>query len=205
MSYIERYRPREGESHNKILVVTGIPGSGKDYLLSQAAEQGLIHPSVRTTTFSEELFTYLKSMYPNLKTRDDIRNLLSQDEVRSGIVKIVDRIIQSQPAALNTHVVYSQRESLVANPDIDKRINPCGYLFVWSEPDQIIAWRTEDRTRERPAEKIDDIATHQDIALEVVSVVAKHTGASLKTIWNRYDNVYENLAVIHDLTDNIVL
>lgn len=84
-------------------------------------------------------------------------------------------------------------------------MHPHGYLFVWSEPDQIATWRAQDTERVRPPESIDDIALHQDIALEVVSVIARHTGASFKTIWNRTDNTINNLAVIYERTRQLTL
>lgn len=74
MSYIERYRPKEGEGHNKILVITGVPGSGKDYLLVKAKRLGMVPPSVKTFGFGEELFDYLKATHPSIQTRDDIRH-----------------------------------------------------------------------------------------------------------------------------------
>ncbi|GIW57639.1 MAG: adenylate kinase [Candidatus Dojkabacteria bacterium] len=198
MRYIERYRPKEGEGHNKILVITGVPGSGKDFLLSEAVKQGIIPSSVRMFSFGEELFAYLKTIHPQIQIRDDVRTLLTQDDVWQGVIGVIDKLIQAQPAILNTHVVYRQRESLITNPNVDKRMHPAGYLFVWSEPNQIAEWRARDISRGRPPESIDDIALHQDIALEVVSVVARHTGACLKTVWNRTDNVADNLALIQE-------
>lgn len=205
MSYIERYRPKEGEGHNKILIVTGLPGSGKDHLLAEANRLSMIEPSIRTFSFGEELFNYLKTTHPNIQTKDDIRILLTQDEVRQGVMSVINRLVQAQPAILSTHVVYSQRKSLIANPDVDKRMHPHGYLFVWSEPEQIAAWRAQDTGRVRPPESANDIALHQDIALEVVSVVARHTGASLKTLWNRFDNVADNLSIIQERAREISL
>ncbi len=94
---------------------------------------------------------------------------------------------------------------LITNLDIDKRIHPQGYLFVWSEPDQIAAWRAQDTPRVRPPESNDNIALHQGIALEVVSVIARYTGASLKTIWNRADNISDNLSLIQDKSRTLTL
>jgi adenylate kinase len=205
MRYVERYRPKEGEDHNKILVVTGVPGSGKDYLLGEAGKQEMLPSSVKSISFSTELFIYLKSVFPQIQTRDDIRTLLSQDEVREGVLGVIGRIIQAQPVTLNTHVVYRQRESLISNPDIDKKMKPHGYLFVWSEPDQIATWRAQDTSRERPVESVEDIALHQDVALETVSAFARHTGASLKTIWNRSDNVTANLATLQERVRELTL
>lgn len=205
MRYIERYHPKEGDGHNKILVITGVPAVGKDYLLSESKRLGMIPPSVRSFSFGEELFVYLQTLYPQVKTRDDIRTLLSQDVIRAAVEGIIFRMIQAQPSMLNTHVVYRQKDSIVTNPDLDKRIHPHSYLFVWSEPDQIAKWRSLDTSRTRPAESVTNIALHQDIALEVVSVVARHTGASLKTVWNRADNTQENLVLIQEKVHEIIL
>lgn len=205
MRYIERYRPKEGEGHNKILIVTGVSGSGKDFLLSEAVRQGRIVPTVRTFSFGQELFDYLKMIHLQIQTRDDIRTLLSQDEVRNSILSVIDRLIQAQPEILNTHVVYRQQESYTVNPDIDKRIHPAGYVYVWSEPDQIVQWRIQATTRIRPIESVDEIALHQDLGLEIVSVLARYTGASLKTIWNRADNLTENLETIEQQIRDLIL
>lgn len=99
---------------------------------------------------------------------------------------------------INIHVVYKQGESLVANPDIDRRIHPVGYIYIWSEPDQISQWRAQDTSHLRRSETIEDISLHQDIALEAALLIARHTGAGLKTIWNRRDNVEKNLTTIEE-------
>lgn len=205
MRYIERYRPKEGEGHNRILIVTGVSGSGKDFLLSEAARQSHIPDTVRTFSFGQVLFDYLRTIHPQIQTRDDIRTLLNQDEVRNGILGVIDALIQAQPVTLNTHVVYRQRESYTINADIDKRIHPVGYVYVWSEPDQIAEWRIQATTRTRPAESVDAIALHQELGLEIVSVLARYTGASLKTIWNRADNVTENLETIEERVRELIL
>lgn len=144
-------------------------------------------------------------IHPQIQTRDDIRTLLSQDEVRNGILDVVDRLIQAQPAILNTHVVYKQQESYTVNPDVDKRIHPAGYVYVWSEPDQIAQWRIRTTPRARPLESVDEIVLHQELGLEIVSVLARYTGASLKTIWNRVDNVTENLETIEQRIRDLIL
>lgn len=84
MGYVERYWPCEGEGHNKILVITGISGAGKDFFLSEATKQGIIPPAVKTFSFGEELLTYFRSIYPYVRTRNDIRDVLTQYQEREG-------------------------------------------------------------------------------------------------------------------------
>jgi len=198
MGYVERYKPKEGEGHNKILVVTGISGVGKDFLLSESVKQGVIPPSVKTFSFGEELLAYFKTIYPYIRTRNDIRNVLTQEQEQGGITEVIDRLIRLQPTMLGIHVVYKHRESLVANPDIDRKMHPVGYIYVWGEPDQIAQWRTQDTSRLRKSESVEDISLHQNIALEIALLIARYTGAGLKTLWNRTDNVVENLATIKE-------
>ncbi len=199
MSYKERYLPKEGENHNRILILTGVSGSGKDFLLSEARRQGIMPNGVKTFNFGDELFNHLKRVYPALRTKDDIRTALTNEQVRKGILSIIDGVIDSQPVIVNTHVLNKQRETIALNPDIDTRIHPTGYLFVWSEPDQIVRWRKEDTTRTREVETVDEIVLHQNLALEFVSVFARHTNASLHTLWNRTDNLADNLTKLQEI------
>ena len=64
---------------------------------------------------------------------------------------------------------------------------------------------SQDTSRVRPAESVEDIALHQDVALETVSAFARHKGASLKTIWNRSDNVVANLATLQERVRELTL
>jgi len=199
MPYQERYLPKEGENHNRILMLTGVSGSGKDFLLSEARRQGILPNRVKTFNFGEELFNHLKRVYPILQTRDDIRIALTDEQVRKGVLSIIDGVIDNQPVIVNTHVINKQRGAIAANPDIDKKIHPAGYLFVWSEPGQIANWRTEDTSRVREVETVDEIASHQNLALEFVTLLARHTNASLLTIWNRTDNLASNLTKLQEI------
>jgi adenylate kinase len=199
MSYQERYLPKEGENHNRILMLTGISGSGKDFLLSQAGRQSILPNEVKTFNFGDELFNHLKNVYHTLRTRDDIRTELTDEQVRKGILSIVDGVIDSQPIIVNTHVVNKHRGTFAANPDIDKRIRPVGYIFVWSEPGQIATWRKGDTGRARVEETVDEIALHQNLTLDFVTQIASYTRASLVTMWNRTDNLANNLTKLQEI------
>ena len=172
MKIIERYVPQTRDDLNRFIIVTGVSGSGKDYLLDKSVRQGGLPSGSRVVNFGTELFEELRVRNPQLRTRDDIKTQLTQGDVRQGVVHLVDRLIDQQPAVINVHVVFRQNESLILNPDSDRRLRPGHYLFVWSDPEQIQRWRAVDSSRVRQSESFDEIALHQDIALSVVSTMA---------------------------------
>ncbi len=204
MGYDERHIASRGNDHNRIMIVTGVSASGKDFLLSEANRNGLIAPPIRTLSFGQELFRHLRSQYPQIKTRDDINTQLNSSELRQGILYVANEIVEKQPAILNTHVVSRQNDSIITNPDVDMKVRPLSYVYVWSEPGQIELWRSADVGRARRQESADEISLHQDIAVEVVRIIAEHTGASFTTLWNRPDNVTENLAKIEERSAGLV-
>jgi adenylate kinase len=203
MSFKERYLPKESEDLNRIMIATGVSGCGKDYLLGQMSDQGVLPSDLQVVNFGTELFEQLRNMYPQIRSRDDMRTLLTQAEVRLGVFSLVDRLIATQPAVLNTHVVYRQNESLAMNPDFERRLRPGHYLYVWTDPEQISQWRAMDTSRVRPPESVDEIALHQDIAYEVVSTMAGHFGASFTAVWNRDDNVGQNIGVMQQRIEEL--
>lgn len=192
MSYRERFFSEEKGNHNKFTVLTGLSGCGKDYLLSKMKTMAILPPSIATVSFGERLFEVLQKYHPDITSRDDIKRLLSQEQVRNGVLQLCTDLLSIQPALINTHVVYRQNGSIAFNPDVEKKLNPTNYVFVWTEPEQIMLWRSADLSRKRPIETVDEIALHQDIAMEVTSIIAHHNGSGMLTLWNREDNILDN-------------
>ncbi|MFL5658312.1 MAG: AAA family ATPase [Ktedonobacteraceae bacterium] len=186
-------------THNSILVVTGIPGSGKNLLLAQLALQLGIASRIKIVQFGERLFTHLLARYPYLNTRDDINSILSQAEVKQGVIDLISWLIQNQPLILNTHVVYRQNNILTYNPDVEAQLNAKGYVFIWADPLQILKWRISDMTRVRSSETEADIALYQDTALQIVTTLAQRQGSGLTTVWNRSDNIQSNVTTLLNL------
>ena len=190
--------PSEHENHSRYTIMTGVSGCGKDFLIAKMKEFDLMPPSISSISFGEELFTLLKTNNPAIQSRDDIKRMLSQDQVRAGVLALCDRLMTSQPAIINTHVVYRQQDSLAFNPDILRRLNPTNFVYVWSDPEQIRQWRQADMSRNRPNEDADDIDLHQCVAMETTRIFAEYCGSGMRTIWNREDNVLDNIDRIQD-------
>jgi len=198
MRQIEEFGENTHQDHNKLITITGVSGCGKDFLISQMKNVGILPDSVPIISMGAELFSTLQDIYPHLQSRDDIKRLLSHEEVRAGVSRLCDRIINQQPAILNTHVVYRQADSLTFNPDVERHLNPASYVYVWSDPKNIASWRHSDKTRSRPDESIDDIALHQELAMKITRTIATFNGSSITIIWNREDNICDNIDALHE-------
>lgn len=209
MSYQERYRPRTNQELNKILTVTGVSGSGKDFLLDKVQTsnpEAVRH--IRIFNFGDLLFERLNRRIRSLKgeelkSKDDIRRALTQEEIKESIIEVAEEILESQPGIVNSHVAYLQKGSIQINPDVEERIGARTYFFVWADPEKITHWRnSEKRTREEQSVK--EILIHQEIALEATFIIASHLGAGFITSYNRDDNVSENVAKLLTEVEKLV-
>lgn len=178
--------------------MTGVSGSGKDHLLGKVVAAGLMPERVSRFSFGQLLFEQAKVTYPELHTRDDLKTMLTQEQVEAEASGVIERVIEAQPALINTHVVYRQGATLAINPEVEEDLHASHYMYVKAEPAQIVEWRNRDRSRNRSTETVTQIGLHQEIALEVVHAIAQHVGAEMITIDNRPDFVDANLATMHE-------
>jgi adenylate kinase len=190
--------PGETESNNRIMVLTGVSGSGKDHLIRRVVSAGLMPQRVRAYSFGQLLFEQAQATYPELRTRDDLKTMLTQEQVEAEASGIIGRLIAAQPALVNTHVVYRQGDTLAINPDVEEEMQASHYVYVKAEPAQIVGWRNRDTSRTRPPETASQIGLHQEIALGVIHAIAQHVGAELITINNHPDDIGTNLATMHE-------
>jgi adenylate kinase len=175
-----------------------VSGSGKDHLVGRVTAAGLMPGRVNRFSFGQELFEQAQRTYPGIRTRDDLKNMLTQEQVRAEVSGVVGRLVAAQPALVNTHVVYRQGDSLAINPDVEEELQASHYVYVKAEPAQIAEWRARDTSRTRPPETAAQIGLHQEIALGVVHAIAQHVGAELVTINNHPDYIDVNLATMHE-------
>lgn len=200
LMHIEKYHeilthlnPTRGDL-NRVSVVTGVSGCGKDYLLGHALKHGDLPRGIAVFSFGEELFQVLRSKYPLLKSRDDIKSMLTSDQLMGGICHTIDTVLDQQPAILNTHVAYKQGINISTNPRVESRINAKNYVFVWAEPEQIVEWRLQDTSRQRESESVEDVAIHQALALAMIITMAKYLGSGVHTIHNECSSVSTSLS-----------
>lgn len=180
-------------SHNRIGIVTGISGCGKDFLLGQSQASGALLDSLPVISFGEVLAQKLKqaSVLPERESRDGLKTLPPEIVSRyTGL--LLDEIIERQPLILNSHTVYKQGDNLVTNPVSEQRLKPSHYMFVSANPEDIVSWRASDTTRQRPAETTQKIELHQAIALGVVQAIADVMDSQLLVVHNTIDDTAGN-------------
>lgn len=196
MAFKELYLPQNPEiKHNSVLVVTGVSGSGKNFLINQAINSDLqIKKGINVVGVGEFITSKFGKLL-NVTSRDELKFLPQADLLRVTL-ELIDEILELEPVIANTHIVNKQQGSLAVNPEVNRKINPEGYIHVWADPDQIKHWRDND-TRLRTAESVEDIELHQDISATVVYEIAKHLGSSMINVYNYPENTQKNV-------DNII-
>lgn len=191
-------------NHNRIGIITGVSGSGKDFLVNSSLQTGSLPPSLPVVSFGEALAQRLRQ-HPEMTLdgeRDGLKTLPPEIVSRyTGI--LLDEMIERQPLVLNSHTVYKQGDSLVTNLASERRLKPSHYIFVTANPDNIVDWRTEDTSRRRPAETAPDIELHQAIALGVVQAIANVMDSQLLVVHNTIDDTAANTERIGDFLSTL--
>lgn len=188
------------EESSPLVVVTGVSGSGKDYLIEDFRDRSEL--AIDVVNFGQELFERARTLVPSLSNRDEISRKVSQSELYPIIEELAHDIRQRGPAILNTHVVYKQGEALVINPAVEQRIGPDLYAFVEADPEQIVEWRAHDATRDRQPENPDAIRLHQDVARSATAYLAEYVGARFVVIENTPGTLDQNWRL---LEENVVV
>ncbi|PIY94005.1 MAG: hypothetical protein COY68_04205 [Candidatus Levybacteria bacterium CG_4_10_14_0_8_um_filter_35_23] len=189
------------ENKNKIVTVTGVSGSGKNFLMrsAQKAEPELFDGRISVFNFGSELFRNVVGQFPELKESgaDGLKRLPLED-LDLYIKKTLDSLLASQPCLQITHLVFKQRDSFVINPESEKKTQAVEYLFIQSDPEQIYNWRLENQnTRTREIESVDDINLHQVLARLSTVAIAQRLNVGMLVINN-------DPASINEVVDSIL-
>jgi adenylate kinase len=170
----------------KILLITGVSASGKDYLLNRAKEhEPRLGVEVPIISMGSAILSKLSRLGGETVYRDRMKHMVSNDVMRGVVRGIVSELVVTHPAiVLNGHMTYRQQGELVSNPDIDAEISPAAYAVVVADPSNIAEWRAADAGRRRETETVDEIAYHQDFTIQTAERMAVLLGAQCQIIEN---------------------
>lgn len=188
----------------KILLVTGVSASGKDYLLERAKHhEPRLGAEIPIVSMGSAILSELTQLGGGSVDRDKMKHAVTNDVMRGVVRSIVSGLVTGHPAAvLNGHITYRQQGKLVSNPDIDTEISPAAYVVVVANPRDIIEWRAADASRRREPETVDDIAYHQDFTVQTAERTALLLGAQCQIIENNLLNTdTSSLALATMVTD----
>ncbi len=178
---------------NRIVILTGIPGSGKTTVLDSAipalAKEGVKYKSVNYGTV---MFEIAKQM-GLVETRDDMRKLdpAKQKDIQKSAGKKISSMATVSSVIVDTHCTISTpRGYLPGLPEwVLKEIMPDTIVLVEAGAKNIAVRRNKDTTRTRDAESVDEIQYHQDINRAAAIAYCIMTGATTKIIKNEQDRL----------------
>ena len=178
---------------NRIVILTGIPGSGKTTVLGSALpvleKEGIKYKSVNYGTI---MFEIAKQM-GLVKTRDDMRKLdpAKQKDIQKSAGKKISSMATMSSVIVDTHcTINTSKGYLPGLPEwVLKEIMPDTIVLVEAGAKNIAVRRNKDMSRSRDAESVNDIQYHQDINRAASIAYCIMTGATTKIIKNEQDKL----------------
>lgn len=174
----------------KIIVMTGIPGSGKttvcNELLKLAEENGLKVKVVNFGTVMVELSEEIgKGMH-----RDDLRksSLEFQKRLQAEAARRIANMIKEVDGHIivDTHMSIKTPTGYLAGlpKHVLEELNPDCFVLVEAEAEEILRRRIKDETRRRDIEALEQVKEELQFSRLMAAACAVLTGSSVKIVKN---------------------
>lgn len=172
-----------------IIVVGGVPGSGKTSVIRRARE----FVAFEYVNYGDLFLDVAREAY-GIGHRDDMRRKLSIHDYRKLHKAVADRIREIDYADVNTPVVVDSH-FMVATPTgfypgfpdyVLKHLPAVAWVIVEADLEEIRARRLKDADLRRRGGKIeDDVWTHQDLNRSAAVLYAYLTNGTVYIVHNR--------------------
>ncbi len=172
---------------SQIVVLTGIPGSGKTTVTRKAIEKLEARGHrLRMVTYSDIMLD--EALKRGLvQVRDEIRKLAPQKQ--RELQSIAARLIADMATTslvVDTHATMrTPKGYLPGLPTwVLDELKPDIILVVEAAPEEIIRRRNTDKSRNRDVQDERGILEHQEINRAICMAYAAHTGATVRILQN---------------------
>jgi adenylate kinase len=170
----------------KLVVLTGIPGSGSTTLLNKALEQvDYVHLNYG------DIMTEIAIKEKIVEHRDELRKLPAetQKEIQAQAAKEIKQRSENDNVIVDTHCTINTPAGFLPGLPIWvlEQLQPDQFILVEAYPDEIMYRRLNDETRERDHQKAKEIDLHQEMNRATSMAYATLTGATVKIVQN-HDN-----------------
>ncbi len=170
----------------KLVVLTGIPGSGSTTLLGKALEEvDYVHLNYG------DIMTEIAIKEKIVDDRDALRKLPAetQRDIQAKAAKEIKARSEKDKIIVDTHCTINTPAGFLPGLPIWvlEQLQPDQFILIEAHPDEIIYRRLNDDTRERDLQKVKDIELHQQMNRATSMAYATLTGATVKIISN-HDN-----------------
>ena len=182
----------------KLVVLTGIPGSGSTTLLNRALEKveyvHLNYGDIMTEIAIEEKI---------VDDRDSLRKLPAetQKEIQAKAAKRIKERSESENVIVDTHCTINTPSGFLPGLPIWvlEQLQPDLFVLVEAHPDEIIYRRLSDESRQRDVQKAKDIKLHQEMNRAASMAYATLTGATVKIVENHDNHLDSNVSKLVDV------
>ena len=170
----------------KLVVLTGIPGSGSTTLLGKALEEvDYVHLNYG------DIMTEIAIQEKIVNDRDALRKLPAetQKEIQAKAAKEIKARSEKENVIVDTHCTINTPMGFLPGLPIWvlEELQPNQFILIEANPDEIIYRRLNDDTRERDIQKVKEIDLHQQMNRATSMAYATLTGATVKIVEN-HDN-----------------
>ena len=176
----------------KLVVLTGIPGSGSTTLLNKALEEvDYVHLNYG------DIMTEIAIKDEIVSHRDELRKLPAetQKDIQAKAAKEIKQRSESDNVIVDTHCTINTPAGFLPGLPIWvlEQLQPDQFILVEANPDEIIYRRLKDDTRERDLQKVKEIDLHQQMNRATSMAYATLTGATVKIVENHDNHLDSNV------------
>jgi adenylate kinase len=167
----------------KLVVLTGIPGSGSSTLLGKALDSvDYVHLNYG------DIMTEIAIKDGLVEDRDSLRKLPAetQKDIQAKAAKEIKARSENDNVIVDTHCTINTPAGFLPGLPIWvlEQLQPDLFILIEANPDEIIYRRLNDDTRERDLQKASEIQLHQEMNRATSMAYATLTGATVKILRN---------------------
>ena len=182
----------------KLVVLTGIPGSGSTTLLNKALEEvDYVHLNYG------DIMTEIAVKDELVSHRDELRKLPAetQKDIQAKAAAEIKARSESDNVIVDTHCTINTPAGFLPGLPIWvlEQLQPDQFILVEANPDEIIYRRLNDDTRERDLQKVKEIDLHQQMNRATSMAYATLTGATVRIVENHDNHLDSNIKKLIDI------
>ena len=182
----------------KLVVLTGIPGSGSTTVLNKALEEvDYLHLNYG------DIMTELAIEEKLVEDRDSLRKLPAetQKEIQAKAAKRIKEKSEESNVIVDTHCTINTPSWFLPGLPIWvlEQLQPDLFILIEANPDEIIYRRLNDDTRSRDVQRAKDIDLHQQMNRATSMAYATLTGATVIIIGNHDNHLNSSVSKLVDV------
>lgn len=172
----------------KIVVITGVPGSGKSTLIKEAlAALSSDGTEYQLVNYGDVMLDLMKSK-TGTPDRDEIRKvpLNTYMRVQREAAKRISRMARLRPILLDTHCLVKKPEGYYPGlpRHVLEEIRPESIILIEATPEEVAERRAKDSSRSRGRELAIEIEEHQQLNRAAAMAYSALSGAPVVLIQN---------------------